>query len=249
MKISSQQVGRGKLGNAVYSEVGGVCVARAYRSTISNPSTPAQVEQRAKMKLITQVGATMAPIIAIPKNGLVSSRNKFVSKNFDLTSYNNGTAQVNLNGIQITDGHSALPALVVANESLSGLSAQLSAAADAAISRVVYALYAFNSDGEMVLVDSKVVENAGNGRTFVANFAYQSGNYIIYAYGMRDLDTAASAKFATMNITSASTIAKLVATRTLSTSDFQFTKTISYTNISGGGNGSGGSGDEPNDGD
>lgn len=249
MKISSQQVGSGKLGNAVYSEVGGVCVARAYRATISNPSTPAQVEQRAKMKLITQVGATMAPIIAIPKSGLVSSRNKFVSKNFDLTSYNDGTAQVNLNGIQITDGHSALPALTVANESLNGLSVQLSAAADAAISRVVYALYNFNSDGEMVLVDSKVVETAGTGRTFMGAFAYQSGNYIIYAYGMRDLSTAASAKFANLGINNASTIAQLVATRTLSTSDFQFTKTISYTNISGGNSGGGGNSDEPGDGD
>lgn len=247
MKISSQQVGSGKLGNAVYSEVGGVCVARAYRSSISNPSTPAQVEQRAKMKLITQVGATMAPIIAIPKNGLVSSRNKFTSKNFGLTSYNNGTAEINLNGIQITDGHSSLPALTVNNVSGTGLSVQLSAGADAAISRVVYAVYAINSQGEMVLVNSQVVETPGSNRQFATNFAYQSGNYIIYAYGMRDMNSAATAKFENLGINNASTIAKLVATRTISTSDYQFTKTISYTNIGQGGGGGGS--DEPGEGD
>jgi hypothetical protein len=247
MKISSQQVGSGKLGNAIYSEVGGVCVARAYRSSISNPSTPAQVEQRAKMKLITQVGATMAPIIAIPKSGLVSARNKFTSKNFGLTSYSNNAAEINLNGIQITDGHSSLPALTVNNVSGTGLAVQLSAGADAAISRVVYAVYAINSQGEMVLVGSQVVETPGNNRIFAANFAYQSGNYIIYAYGMRDMNSAATAKFANLGINNASTIAKLVATRTISTSDYQFTKTISYTNIGQGGGGGGS--DEPGEGD
>lgn len=247
MKISSQQVGSGKLGNAVYSEVGGVCVARAYRASISNPSTPAQVEQRAKMKLITQVGATMAPIIAIPKSGLVSARNKFTSKNFGLTSYSDGVAQVNLNGIQITDGHSSLPALTVANASATGLSVQLSAGADAAISRVVYCVYAINSQGEMVLVGSTVVETAGNNRQFATNFAYQSGNYIVYAYGMRDMNSAATAKFDNLGIQNASTIAKLVSTRTISTNDYQFTKTISYTNIGTGGGG--GNSDEPGDGD
>ena len=247
MKISSQQVGSGKLGNAVYSEVGGVCVARAYRSSISNPSTPAQVEQRAKMKLITQVGATMAPIIAIPKSGLVSARNKFTSKNFGLTSYSNNTAEINLNGIQITDGHSSLPALTVNNVSGTGLAVKLSAGADAAISRVIYAVYAINSQGEMVLVGSEVVETPGNNRDFTSNFAYQSGNYIIYAYGMRDMNSAATAKFANLGINNASTIAKLVATRTISTNDYQFTKTISYTNIGQGGGGGGS--DEPGEGD
>ena len=247
MKISSQQVGSGKLGNAVYSEVGGVCVARAYRSSINNPSTPAQVKQRAKMKLITQVGATMAPIIAIPKAGLVSSRNKFTSKNFGLTSYNDGVAEINLNGIQITDGHSSLPALTVANESATGLSVQLSAGADAAISRVVYCVYAINSQGEMVLVGSTIVSTPGTNRLFATNFAYQSGNYIVYAYGMRDMNSAATAKFESLAIQNASTLARLVATRTVSTSDFQFTKTISYTNIGTGGGSN--SGDEPGEGD
>lgn len=247
MKISSQQVGSGKLGNAVYSEVGGVCVARAYRSSISNPSTPAQVAQRAKMKLITQVGATMAPIIAIPKSGMVSARNKFTSKNFGLTSYTDGVAEINLNGVQITDGHSSLPALTVANESGTGLSVQLSAGADAAISRVVYCVYAINSQGEMVLVGSTIVTEAGSNRTFATSFAYQSGNYIVYAYGMRDMNSAATAKFENLGIQNASTIAQLVSTRTISTNDYQFTKTISYTNIGTGGGG--GSSDEPGEGD
>lgn len=231
MKISSQQVGRGKLGNAIYSEVGGACIARAYRESISNPSTPAQVAQRAKMKLMTQVGANMAPVIAIPKAGLVSSRNKFVSKNFPLTSYDNGAASVDLSGIQLTDGHSSLPGLSVENEQAGGLVVSLASAADATISRVVYIVYAITADKQLSLVDSKVVETAGENRLFPETFAYQSGSYIVYAYGMRDMNSGATAKFANMGIQNASVIASLVATRTLSSSDYQFTATCSYQHI------------------
>lgn len=232
-KVTSiQGKARGKVGAMVYAVSGGQQIVREYNPIVANPSTAGQVAQRAKLKLMTQLGSVMAPVIAIPKNGMISARNKFVSKNFALTSYADNKAAITLDGVQLTDGHSSLPGITANNAQQGGLAVALSAAADASISRVVYSVFKLGTNGEMSLVDSQVISEAGQGRLFPHAFAYQTGSYIVYAYGMRDLDAAATAKFENMNITSGTSVAQLVATRTLSTSDYQFTATTSYKYVS-----------------
>ena len=84
----------GKIGSIVFSTSGGYTIAREYNPHVSNPNTTAQVNQRARMKLMSQLSAALSPVIAMTKEGLVSKRNKFTKKNFDACYVSNGYAQI-----------------------------------------------------------------------------------------------------------------------------------------------------------
>ena len=59
----------GKVGNIVVASVGGEVIGREYNPNVSNPNTSAQQNTRSKFKLASQLSATMAPVIAIKKEG------------------------------------------------------------------------------------------------------------------------------------------------------------------------------------
>ena len=96
--------GSGKLGSSVFATVSGQQIVRQYQPVVSNPATEAQTAQRAKLKLMSQIGAAMAPVIVMRKDGLVSARNKFIKRNIANASVLQGTASVDVPELQITDG-------------------------------------------------------------------------------------------------------------------------------------------------
>lgn len=225
--------GSGKLGAQVWSVNSGEQVVRQYQSKVTNPSTPAQVNQRASLKLMSQLAAAMAPVIVIPKQGMVSARNRFISKNFDYVVATDGTAQVTYENLQITAGNVGLPSISATRaEGATTISVSLSAAPASDISRVVYAMFK-KTQGQLEYVASRVVSNRGESNNFPASFPVSSGDIVLYAYGMKDLNSNASAKFANYNVASASDIARLVATRSIAVSDFSFTQTRGTTIYSG----------------
>lgn len=229
MKVNSQLTGRGKLGNVVYSQNAGVCIAREYVADVKNPSTAKQVNQRARLKLMSQLSASMAPVIAIPRLGLVSGRSRFISKNFDSTYADNGEASVTIENMQLTDGYTALPAIVAARDAQTGLVLSLQEDAAAQVSRVVYIVYKKTTERQLQLMASAIENAAGQNGTFAHTFQFIDGELVLFAYGMRDMNKAASAKYANMQILSGTDIASLVATRSLSSADYQFTKTRGTT--------------------
>ena len=156
----------GKVGNVVFSVSGGENVARAYQPNVSNPNTAAQVDQRARLKLMSQIAAALAPVIVIPKEGLKSSRNLFIKKNFDKSSADNGVAQITYENLQITAGNAALPAIELTRSQQSGIVARLSSRAEASITRVVYIAYVKTSENTLQYMQSIIVENAGSDGTF-----------------------------------------------------------------------------------
>ena len=99
----------GKIGSIVFSTPGGETIAREYNPHVANPNTPAQVNQRARMKLMSQLSAALAPVVVMQKEGLVSKRNKFASKNFDSCYVLNGEAQITYENVQLTEGNTSLP--------------------------------------------------------------------------------------------------------------------------------------------
>lgn len=101
----------GKLADVVMAVRNGEQVARKYQPIVFNPSTPAQVAQRAKMKLMSQLSAVMGDVIAIPRSGNVSSRNLFTKKNFALTRYSSAEnqAEIELADVQLTAGVLPMP--------------------------------------------------------------------------------------------------------------------------------------------
>lgn len=225
--------GSGKLGASVFSVNSGAQIVRQYQPVVANPSTPAQVNQRARLKLMSQLAAALAPVIVIPKEGMVSARNRFISKNMDNVIATDGTAQVTYENLQITAGNVGLPSISVARaEGTGAISVNMSAAPAADITRVVYAMYK-KTQGQMEYVASRVVTTRGESNNFPASFPASSGDVILFAYGMKDANSKATAKFANYNVASASDIARLVASRAIAIGDYSFTQTRGTTLYSG----------------
>lgn len=231
----------GKIGSIVFATSGGMTIAREYNPHVANPSTQAQVNQRARMKLMSQLSASLSPVLAMQKEGLVSRRNKFTSKNFDACYVLNGEAQITYENVQITEGNTSLPAITAAGAVAEGvmlIQAALSAEPSATISRVVYCLFRKTSEGKLEFVTSQIVSTrltAGVNQYFVATFEELAvAEYVIFAYGMSDTSERASAEYGNLNVVTASDLARLVATRSISYQDYQFTQTRAITIASDG---------------
>lgn len=223
----------GKVGNMVFASTGGEVIAREYNPNVSNPSTTAQVDQRAKLKLLSQLAAALAPVIVIPKEGLKSSRNLFIKKNFGSVDANDGIAQVTYENLQITNGNAALPAIHIVRSQAAGEQVYLEERCDAAVSRVVYILYKKTSEKTLQYVQSVVAENATTEGNFPAQLLYVEGDIVIFAYGMKDLNSKATAKYDNYNVESGLDIAQLAMSRSISLSDYQFTQTRGTTLFAG----------------
>lgn len=231
----------GKIGSIVFSTSGGQTIAREYNPHVANPNTQAQVDQRARMKLMSQLSAALSPVLAMQKEGLISKRNKFVSKNFDACYALNGVAQITYENVQITEGNTSLPA-ITAEGSLDGetggyrILGGLVSAPSASINRVVYCFFRKTAEGKLEYVSSLIQnDDDAYNRNFGFIAPWENGKeYVILAYGMSDTSERATAEYGNLNIVTASDLARLVASRTISYQDYQFTQTRAITIASDG---------------
>ena len=219
----------GKIGSIVFSTSGGQTIAREYNPNVANPSTQAQVDQRARLKLMSQLSASLAPVIAMQKDGLISARNQFVKKNFGSSYASDGIAQITYENVQLTNGNAGLPSIVATRAQESGITIQLAEDASSAVDRVVYIMYRKTSEKTLQLVQSIVVEAPGGSGTFVGSMIYTEGDLVFYAYGMKDLNSNAKAAYGNMAVADAVDVARLVATRKVDASGYQFTQTRGAT--------------------
>lgn len=238
----------GKIGSIVFATSGGETIAREYNPHVANPNTQAQVNQRARMKLMSQLSAALAPVVAMTKEGLVSKRNKFVKRNFVNSYASDGIAQISYENVQITEGSTGLPQLIgsVSTETTQGVtisypSIALSDNPSATINRVVYACFKKTDEGALEFLASKVVEvrqaDPQVNIYFVADFTEidfggaDTAPYdlVCYAYGMSDTSESANASYGNLRVQNATDIARLVANRTISYEDYQFTMTRGAT--------------------
>lgn len=223
----------GKIGGVVYSTNAGAIIAREYNPNVANPNTAKQVDQRAKMKLMSQIAAALAPVIVIPKEGLKSSRNLFIKKNFDQASAHEGVAQITYENVQLTNGNAGIPAIYATRFPESGVQIQLAERCDASISRVVYIMYKKTSEATLQYVQSVIAEAPGEAGTFPATMLYIEGDIVLFCYGMKDLNTKATAKYSNYGVRNAEDIAQLAMSRTISYNDYQFTQTRGTTMFAG----------------
>lgn len=238
----------GKIGSIVFSTSGGETIAREYNPHVANPNTQAQVNQRARMKLMSQLSAALAPVVAMTKEGLVSKRNKFVKRNFVNSYASDGVAQISYENVQITEGSAGLPQLIggVGSETTAGSTISypifgLSANPSPSINRVVYACFRKTDEGSLEFLASKVISvrqaNPQEPIWYGAEFQEISFggsetatfDVICYAYGMSDTSESATASYGNLRVSNASDIARLVANRTISYEDYQFTMTRGAT--------------------
>lgn len=226
----------GKIGSVVFSTSGGETISREYNPHVANPNTQAQVDQRARMKLMSQLSASLAQSLAYTKTGLVSVRNKFVKRNFGSSYALDGIAQVSYENLQLTEGNLGLPGLAivgVVQEGSRNVGAALSTEPSANIKRVVYSFFSKSEENKLSFIKSVISTT----RLIEGESAYfqvrvdnvPEGDIVVFAYGMIDTSESATAHYGGLNVVSGSDLAKLVATRAISFTDYQFTQTRGAT--------------------
>lgn len=225
--------GSGKLGSSVFATVSGQQIVRQYQPVVSNPATEAQTAQRAKMKLMSQLGAAMAPVIVMKKDGLVSARNKYIKRNIQNASVLQGTASVNVPSLQITDGVGnvgvvdAIFAANAVNVNISDI--------DPNAKRVVFILFRRNEDGTLSLFGSAVKSVTGTPSDYMQHtFAAGPKDSVAYVYTISDVDGRATARFEQYNVNDAIQVATLVAGRSINIDEYRFSGTAGAITTSNG---------------
>lgn len=217
--------GSGKLGASVFAISGGEQIVRQYNPQVANPNTDAQVAQRAKLKLMSQLAAALSSGIAFKKKGLVSARNQFVSKNIGITLFQESKAVVDLKSLQIAPGATYLPDLAIAQGQSSGWVLKLGSAAPEAVKRVVYVVCQSNPDEMLEIVEIKIGNTAGANRDFEVTTTSSNQGMFVLAYGVEDLNAAATAKYDTYVSAQGTTEAELLVDFLRNTSGYAYTMT------------------------
>lgn len=222
-KYINNKIKSGRVAGSVYAVRFGEVIERAYNPFVSNPNTPAQVAQRAKMKLLSQLSAVIAPAIAIPRDGAISPRNLFTKLNYGKTSYADDQANITLTEVQLTKSAVALAPLV-ATRSAGSISVSTNVA-ELELDRVVYVAVAKEADNKMRYINSTVVEKDAQS-IFAAQISVSDTiPVVLYAYGIRFNTDAARAVFGELTAETAETIAKVIVSRTVKAEDITLTET------------------------
>lgn len=222
-KFYGDGVKTGKKGSSVFRVRFGETIESQYQPIVSNPSTPSQVANRSRLKLLSQLSAVMAPVIALRREGAVSPRNMFVKTNYGATSYTTDTASISLADVKLTRSVVSLPAVTATREGATltvGLAQGISG-----LNRVVYSAFIKQTDGTLRYANSLVVSEPGDSAQWSGDITVGSSPAVVYAYGVRDNSEAARAIFSDMQVLTAETVAKVIVSRTLLETDVTLTET------------------------
>lgn len=221
--------GSGKLGATVFAVNSGVQIAREYQPKVTNPNTEAQQDTRARFKLMSQLSAIMAPVIAIKKDGLKTARNQFQSINFDIVEYENENASINLNLVQLTKSNRSFAGFSADRSGGAAIAVELLGSMAATADRVVYIAYEKQIDGSLSLLDSKVCNTPGADGKFADTLTYTDEAVVLYAYAIKDTDASMTAKFGNLIAPSAEKVAKLLVSSSENMNAVNLTKTAGLT--------------------
>lgn len=177
--------GSGKLGSSVFAISGGEQIVREYNPRVANPNTDAQVAQRAKMKLMSQLAAALAPGLAFKKKNLTSARNLFVSKNIGLCQYQNSKAEVDLKLLQLTGGSIAFPLIGVTEGQDHLYTITNSTPVDESIKKVIVVIAKQTENEKLSIVKVETLD-VNVGGTFSTTYTNSDESLlVIYAYGWK----------------------------------------------------------------
>lgn len=176
----------GRIGGVVYSNYRGVQVVRTYQPKVANPSTQRQVAQRAKFKLVTQVGASLSREIKmsfVPNVQKESPRNAFIKSMLKKTTYSNNQATLPIEDVILTNSSvNAFARLRPTNQQIDG-----SLLPDAPANTKVRAVFiGYNDGGEISLVGSEEAQQASDGSFLIRNARAPEGfsnlRALVYSY-------------------------------------------------------------------
>lgn len=192
--------GTGKLGASVFVVRKGVQIVREYTNRVTNPNTPAQVGQRAKFKLLTQLSAIVAGdgILFRNLNAGVSMRNAFMRANMGAVTLapTGDVALLDVSAVTLTDGRTTAP-LAAFNRTNGTLTVDVSESAMADIMGVGYAVITMPRTGGIIGYSARA-QKAASATTITATITAPSTlmsvtNVLVWGY--RFVDAAARARY------------------------------------------------------
>lgn len=218
----------GKLGNTVFAVRNGQQVARMYNPVVSNPKTDAQIEVRSKLKLLSQLSSSIRNVIAIRRQGPVSARNLFVSRNFPFATYNSLTANVHLADIQLTNSSLGLAGFSLDRTAGSTMKFEMAEDISGLFDKIVYVVLKRTSAGGIAPAGEFICDIAGTNGTFPKTVAKISGAISAHAYGIRLLSEEARVKFNNLNVSTNASVATLLVSQKFSEGDFSLSETRGF---------------------
>ena len=204
----------GKKGDNVFVVRNGCQIIRQYVPHIKDPKTPAQLAVRARTKLMSQLSVVYAPIVAMKRKKMCSPRMRFIERNYEMSHYDDGKADVLVQYLQLTDGFRYVPHFSVDRSSHEECVCQLEQDARSFLSAVVYSVVAIDGENRLRIIDSTIVTDAGENGLFEGSLAYDANALAVYCYGLYNFDAPADmVQYANLNGNAAAMVADLVALR------------------------------------
>lgn len=241
--MANDTIKAGKKAGIVTYRVGDTLLAREYVPNPANPKTERQVQQRAKIKLLSQIAAVFRPIIAIFPSSGKSARAFFAKINFPKIAVSGTTAEIDYTSVSLTD--SDRPITQVAKDIAflpSGVRMLVGLPQEPTedIKRVFYYLFGKQDNGKLVFLDYYLSEIRWSSRNPLffcwANAPFEideqgraTRDYVIYAIGMGDNSEEATDYWNNLDVPNLEFLGQIIAEKLISSNDFYFTETSSLS--------------------
>lgn len=156
----------GRVGGVVYSNYRGQQIVRSYQPQVKNPNSKGQIEQRAKFKLISQLGAVFGKQLKnsfMPDSNKVTSRNAWVKKMLKKTLYSNGKAVLPIEEVELTNASGGVLSATVEGRVLSATISGSEWNKDRVKMQIMVIAYTDGGDIRPIVVDKLAPEEAPDG--------------------------------------------------------------------------------------
>lgn len=241
--MANETIKSGKKGGIVTYKVGNTMLAREYNPHPKNPRTEKQVQQRAKIKLLSQIAALFRPIIAIFPSSGKSSRAIFSKINYKKIAAASTTAEIDYTSVCLTDSNRPITQVAKYIAFLESGARKLVGLPDEPsqdIKRVFYYIFTKTDNGKLQLLDyymSEIRWSSRNPLYFcwakapfeVDEDGRAARDYLIYAIGMGDNSEQATDYWNNLDITYLELLGQIIYEGIITQSDFYFTETSSLS--------------------
>lgn len=245
--MANDTIKAGKKAGIVTYRVGDTLLTREYNPHPANPKTERQVQQRAKIKLLSQIAAVFRLIIAIFPSSGRSSRAIFAHLNYPKITALSTTAEIDYSSVSLTDSNRPITQVtknVVFQQSETRKLIGLHEEPTEDIQRVFYYLFSKQDNGKFVFVNYYLSETRKSARLplyfcwALAPFEIDeqgksTKDYVVFAIGMGDNSEEASEYWNSLDVPYIGYLGRLIAEKRITDADFYFTETSSLAWLKG----------------
>lgn len=241
--MADETIKYGKVGGLITYKVGDNVYFRALQAHVHNPRTEKQTAHRAKIKLLSQLGAVFRPIIAIFPTSGKSSRAIFARLNYPNITVRSTTAEIDYTSIALSDSNRPITQVAKDVAFLPSGVRKLIGLPDEPtqdIKRVFYYLFSKTDNGKLVFVDYYLSEIRWSSRNPLyfcwANVDFNideqgkaTRDYVVYAIGMGDNSQQATDYWENLDVPNLELLGQIIAEGLITDNDYYFTETTSFS--------------------